>query len=499
MQVLLIAVVVAVLVTEDLAFSIWDRFDAGWVVAGALLPQLLIAILVDVRCRYVIGQLDQPEGGSGRCGGVGGVRLIDQAERAAGRARVLSVGVHLVAVLLLGWASLVRQWLGDLVLIDELIVISPVLMVFLAGWWSLYPIEHRVREVILIRRLDEGRPIHKPLSRSQHLLMMVRLNLLLVLVPVLMIVAWADAVQLVVGHMDLEPERAMNLETVLSFAGVGLVLMLMPLAMRFLWKTHALPEGVLRDRIERVCELQKVRVRNVLIWHTAGTMFNGAVMGLISQVRYILLTDALLEGLSAEQVEAVMAHEVAHVKHRHMIWLGAAVLGAVGASSVVISMISHHLLGLDLNSDTAAVVVTVLSMVFGLGVFSLVSQRFEWQADAFAAAHLTQIQDMDQHDNQDDDQDDVNGQVDAESRITAQAAWIMSSALGAVADRSGVARDRFSWRHGSIANRQSRLDKLVNAALGALPIDRKVRIIKLIVAIVLILVVSGMVWMQGEG
>src|SRR5690606_31987071 len=65
----------------------------------------------------------------------------------------------------------------------------------------------------------------------------------------------------------------------------------------------------------------RVRFREVLLWRTFGGMVNAAVMGMLAPLRYILLSDALLEHLPAEQVEAVMAHEVAHIRKRHLVWL----------------------------------------------------------------------------------------------------------------------------------------------------------------------------------
>ena len=40
----------------------------------------------------------------------------------------------------------------------------------------------------------------------------------------------------------------------------------------------------------------------------------------LPHVRYILLSDLLLERMDDEQIEAVFAHEVGHVVHRHMAW-----------------------------------------------------------------------------------------------------------------------------------------------------------------------------------
>ena len=59
----------------------------------------------------------------------------------------------------------------------------------------------------------------------------------------------------------------------------------------------------------------------MLLWKTFGVMINAGVMGLVAPLRFILLTDGLVERMPVERIEAVMAHEVAHVSKRHIFWL----------------------------------------------------------------------------------------------------------------------------------------------------------------------------------
>ena len=63
-----------------------------------------------------------------------------------------------------------------------------------------------------------------------------------------------------------------------------------------------------------------MRYRDILVWHTHYNMGNAAVMGVVPQMRYVLLSDLLLERMDDEQIEAVFAHEIGHVVHRHMVW-----------------------------------------------------------------------------------------------------------------------------------------------------------------------------------
>jgi tetratricopeptide (TPR) repeat protein len=48
-------------------------------------------------------------------------------------------------------------------------------------------------------------------------------------------------------------------------------------------------------------------------------MITAGVMGLVARFRYILVTDALLSILTPDEVDQVIAHEIGHVKHKHLI------------------------------------------------------------------------------------------------------------------------------------------------------------------------------------
>ena len=47
-------------------------------------------------------------------------------------------------------------------------------------------------------------------------------------------------------------------------------------------------------------------------------MITAGIMGLVRKFRYILVTKALLHYLSPEELDAVIAHEIGHVKKYHL-------------------------------------------------------------------------------------------------------------------------------------------------------------------------------------
>lgn len=410
---------------------------------------------------------------------------------------------HIVAVYALGWLDAVRAIIGNLVGVDELLAAAPALMVVAGGWWSAYPIDRALRDAVLIRSLDQGLPLHPPLSRRRFVTMHVRHQLLLVLVPIAVLSTWSEWTHgLLTGLIDrahapqLRPDSWYDrfaafvydlpdpalLHTVAQLAALAVVLSLMPVVMRFVWDTTPLPEGPLRDRLLALCARHAVGVRNILVWRTGGSMANGAVLGLFAPLRYVLLTDTLLERLPDSQLEAVMAHEVGHVRRRHIPWLVAALLAALGASFTLAALAGSalhalasgfawpHVPGAGVAVETA---LAVAALAMGIGTFGFVSRRFEWQADAFALQHLSGLS-------------TARRAAPTESAtIAPHAADDMADALRSVCALNHIDPHRASFRHGSIRRRLHNLRQLVGRPARTLPIDRIVLALKAVTAVVL--------------
>ncbi len=417
----------------------------------------------------------------------GSLRAVRLGDRAALLLRWASVAMHGAAVLALGWVGAVRELVGDWVLLDEFIAVLPVLGVWTFSWWMIEPLERRLHEAVILRKLDDGDPVYPVLSRWQFVWMTLRHQVLVLVVPLLVILAWSESVERWASTNLPESGEGDWRLAAAQLAGVAVAMMLMPPALVRIWDTAALGPGELRERVAALCALARVRVREVLVWRTNGRVVNAAAVGLLRPLRYILLSDALLDHLSAREVEAVAAHEIGHVKRRHMLWLGVVMLATlIGASSAadaaleaarrvpVLSAVAS-LPDFLLAPWILGAIVAALILVFGF-----VSRRFEWQADAFAAQSLSATPGA--------------GDAAGAGSITPEAVAAMAGALGAVAALSGTARHRYSWRHGSIATRQRRLARLVGRPAGALPIDRQSVIIKAASLLVLAGSIAWIVW-----
>lgn len=401
---------------------------------------------------------------------------VVRAQRAGTAVRVLAVCAHAALVLGFGWLDAVRAITGDWILLDEALAVAPALLVFFASWLAFGPIDRLLWEGALIRTLDEGAPLHPPRGAWRYALDQARHGAAIVLVPLAIIWTWSECVGVVADRagVSVDSDAAALALSAAQFVGVLLAFVVTPPLMMRVWRTVSLGPGELRSRLEEMCGRHKVRCRDIRVWQTDGAMLNGAVMGLFAPVRYILLTDALLESLPEAQVEAVAAHEIAHIKRRHLPWLLGAMLAAiwlggtivVGPFDLLARAAGWKVAGtpLDWASQTVG---GLASIAFAVVAFGAVSRAFERQADAFAAQSLSGLE----------------AKGDGERRITPEATEAMAGALGAVARLNAIPAQRFFWRHGSIEGRRRRIRALEGSPVRSTPADRAARRLKVAAAL----------------
>src|SRR5690606_11383464 len=117
-------------------------------------------------------------------------------------------------------------------------------------------------------------------TRGQYLLDQTRHNLLFVLAPVGLIALWTEGVDWALDARRhewawIEGAWGGRAAGALHLLGVVLVLTAMPLLLRYLWNTVPLGAGAMRDRLMRLCEVEGVGCRDLLVWRTRSGMLNG--------------------------------------------------------------------------------------------------------------------------------------------------------------------------------------------------------------------------------
>jgi STE24 endopeptidase len=416
--------------------------------------------------------------------------FVSSVRRASVRLRIMQwivVGSTVVSLIGLGWLEAVRHVTGNLVILDELLAIFPALFLLAMLWVVQWPLERLLRESVLVRRLDQGLPIHPIPTTGRYVIEQFRLHVLLIMAPAGMVLALVETADFLTRSL-IPGEQGELLAPWTSGIGGLLGLLLAPSAISWAIGAVPLPEGTIRGAMEQVLRDAGVRVRNILIWPTGGSILNGAVVGLVPRMRFVLLTDGLLELLTLDQVRAVMAHETGHLRYRHLPWTALILITLVGGFGQILEWMINPLFQLMLPSSSnpeklyATFEVFGAVMVIGLCFFTfgVISRRFELQADAAAACDLT-------FRNRGEDRSAAAG------IISPQAVELMSSALGMVATINGLDPARHTWRHGSIRWRQQRLRGIIGRPITGLPIDAQVRSLKAFT--VLLFLLLAVIWL----
>jgi STE24 endopeptidase len=452
--------------------------DAGTFLGLEALPAWLVAFGVPL---MVWGVMHAIAWHAGKQLDVGGrVRAVVRADTALRAARWFAV-LWLWPALDAGWEAQADVFALGLAGLYEFVLVLPVLLVATLSWWSFYPIERRLREATMFRLLHEGGPIFRPPTRGEYVLGNVRHQLLLLLVPIMLIHTWGGVWHTTgAGLLELNEQDWPYLLT--YYVGVVAIIACMPWVLRLIWDTRSLGDGAMRDSLLAVCKRNKVRVADLLVWRTSGTIVNALVTGILYPARYILLSDALLEGLPQRQVEAVAAHEVGHVRRRHLLWLGLITIvvsfGAVWLLAGVGGTVERAVPAW--GDASLGPIAGVLPYLFVVGAavmaFGSASRTFEVQADAFAVADMSRAL----HDG------DSPPTVVRDDAIEA-----MSGALRSVAHLNGMNPRRFTFRHGSINTRLRYLQSLRGVELRRIAIDRKVRRVKLLTIVALLALPLG--------
>jgi len=234
---------------------------------------------------------------------------------------------------------------------------------------------------------------------------------------------------------------------VLVFALLMIIFMIFapPLVVR-LWSCQPLEPGTKRSLIQRFCQKENFHVREIVLWPGQGGVFiTAGVMGLFSRYRYLLVTQGLLDILDEEELRAVLAHEMGHVKERHLFFyliflLGYLVLAyPISGVSLLLLLTSDLPLTMMIRTDhefmtlisiLSTLPLLILLVFYFRFLFGFFIRNFERQADLYGLS--------------------VMGR-----------AYPLISALEKVAFYSGNIRDVPSWHHFSI---KQRVDFLAEAA-----------------------------------
>jgi len=171
-----------------------------------------------------------------------------------------------------------------------------------------------------------------------------------------------------------------------------------PPLVRTLWGCTPLPPGPLRERLLAFCRSQGFDTE-VYVWPLfEGQTLTAGIMGIVPRLRYLLITPALLETLNEEELDSVLAHEIGHVRHRHVLLYVTLLLGFSLLAGAVAKPLPHLILSSDffycllshlsvppdnVLSILASLPLLLLLLIYFRFVFGYFVRNFERQADAY--------------------------------------------------------------------------------------------------------------------
>ena len=271
----------------------------------------------------------------------------------------------------------------------------------------------------------------------------IKLNLPIIL-PWLVINFLADFLKILPFPLSRMLASSAWGETVIFLLFFILLAAIFPALIKNLWNCRSLPPGPARAHMEEFCRQQNFSYSDIMLWPLyEGKMLTAGVMGVSKRYRYVLITPALLQALSPYEIEAVLAHEIGHVKKYHLQLYLVLFLGF----GLVASLIASPMLYLLLNSSIFYQVINfaridpeaalaflgsapmfVIMLVYFRYVFGFFMRNFERQADLAVFTALG----------------DSTPLITSLEKIS----WL-----------SGDIRDKPSWHHFGIGQRVDFLDK----------------------------------------
>ncbi len=367
----------------------------------------------------------------------------------------------------------VESLMGSWVALDEIAAVAPPLLALLVITWAEHPLHDRMRQALLVRELDAGGIADRPPTRWEATVGRARAMLAMPLVPVLLIVTWHEAVAAL-----LDGQPALVWRTI-DIAGTIAIVAFAPAIIVRVLGTRSLESGEVRERIDWLCKQMGARITGVRLWSHPSA--NAAILGLLPRARYMLVTEPLLRGMPRHELDAVVAHELAHVRQHHVLWIVLAMLALVTALGLVEPALAWLMLNGGLGRGFSELVSLLLVASAAVLGFGFISRLIERHADARAAVALGSAL---------ADGESVDSDV-----VSPPGPDSMAAALDRVCALNGVDPKRWGFRHGSVRQRQRALAKLNGLDARRLPVDRRVRVLRL--ATLLTLAVGGAVTLIG--
>ncbi len=186
------------------------------------------------------------------------------------------------------------------------------------------------------------------------------------------------------------------------FAGFIILLMIyMPFVIQYWWGCKPFESSGKVQELKTFLRQNDFKYRNLVEWPIfEGRMMTAGIMGIVARYRYILVTDSLMEILTTDELKAVLAHEMGHIKYRHLIFYILFFVGfmviSIGLQDVLLYVLSlfpffpNMILGENPQSGglfylTLSIAMLLILIVYFRYIMGFFMRNFERQADLYSA------------------------------------------------------------------------------------------------------------------
>lgn len=406
---------------------------------------------------------------------------LHRFSRLFNRIRLLVVAWFAFGVFVLDWQRLIGPLVDRCmrwgVETPQMIVgVLPPVLTWILLWWAQYPVERALRERRAMLNANTAMPVFIPPTMGEYLRDNIRTHVLFTLAPIVAVFALRDAAVVLLPSAGIVPSPAW--EASLSLLAAVAVLLGSPILLARILPTQPLPASPLRVRLDAFCRRRRLRFADIRLWRTHGMVANAAVMGILPPVRYLIVSDLIVESMPDEQVEAIFGHEAGHVVHHHLLWLGLTLTTYMLAITALGDVVMPHVQLLGGIGDLPQ---GLVSIVIGLPlfwfVFGLVSRQFERQADIFSARIMQQ-----RHDAPDDDLAEPSRRLQ-DTHVGPDGASITAAALDRIAQINDINPAAHEWLHGSIDSRMAFLRSMCEEPGRTARFDQHMRRLYITIAV----------------
>lgn len=236
------------------------------------------------------------------------------------------------------------------------------------------------------------------LSRRSYILSNISLSVP-VLLPWLLLSGFADIIDVLPFETLKHFLATTEGEAVYFLLFLLVVTIIGPVLIQKFWQCKPLKAGFYRTRIEELCRKAGIKYKNILCWPIfGGRMITAGVLGLIKNFRYILVTDALLRFLEPDEIDAVITHEIGHIKQKHLLFYLFFFVGYMLLSYATFDLIIYFIIsskpvyqlikssGFEQTTMTSAIfssIIIIMFLIYFRCIFGYFMRNFERQADIY--------------------------------------------------------------------------------------------------------------------